>query len=775
MINNSERNYFDFATDATAKMNELIFKCRHWKDLQLGCRPTMKQFLADLVEIESDPALARSNGIDYLIDLMKDIYAECIENDKVTLVELNKLFKDTVPEDKTLLGANKLHTFSKSVIDTKRIMKNHEIISKRFDIKSLLKKEYFGTQRQKYGFLLPFTFSMCRKLDTYNLEIPEKINLMCEEIAFIVDHEYKFALSDTDANVNRMLALGTIIPSVFTYIMGTYSAEGIPEDTIKKVMRAAIDKINASSFLCRNDLVAYGSRYLSIVEGTDTKHVENKELFQVLVPLQMDGGINSHKGLIKIIKYMTEYNTSSLQHFLWYTVYFYAIFNNKFKEHNISLYKALLSIIDAKIGYCQDEDEIINTLNTIKDELTEFIDCLCPVEHFVTSEDEMYKRYTESLYRLRLAVDMINGKIWYYKTRKKEQSEIHADRYDDTGIPNQLSTYEIKNLVTFDFIKDKVDHLGVKESNDFIDIITDRSIIINQEATDYISKVLDIMPEYFDLKYLKSRLESSYKEISESSDYQDYTKSIIGMGNINSLISKINKINTTPDIIKEDTNIMDCAMDNINCTIDDIVKNNINQFIIAETTKEVIKLSPVHELGIMNYARLALDKLKHGWDKLNDTQKEIFNTIDQMAETFDHFNEKEAKAEARLQVVKGRMLPSASSCLKTILQAGALFIINPWFGLVLIIVKYVTSKNATKEERQAVVDELEVEIEMIDRRIQDAVDEKDYKQERKLRVLKKKMLTQYSKLSYDNQMKWDNNLTMKSQTDETGSRIGLKD
>ena len=96
MINNSERNYFDFATDATAKMNELIFKCRHWKDLKLGCRPAMKQFLIDLIEIESDPTLDRSNSIDYLIDLMKDIYAECIENDNVTLADLNVLFKEVI-------------------------------------------------------------------------------------------------------------------------------------------------------------------------------------------------------------------------------------------------------------------------------------------------------------------------------------------------------------------------------------------------------------------------------------------------------------------------------------------------------------------------------------------------------------------------------------------------------------------------------------------------------------------------------------------------------
>jgi len=773
MINNSERNYFDFATDATSKMNTMISNCRNWKELKLGSRDAMKKFLVDLVEIESDPALERSNSIDYLVDLVKDIFAECIENDKITLKEINIIFKENQPENVSLFRVNKLHKFAKSVIDTKRIKKNHEIISKRFDIKSLLSKEYFGTSRQKHGFLIPFIFSMCKKLDTYNLEIPEKINLMCEEIAFIIDHEYKFTADDTNIS-NRMEALGTIIPGVFTYVLGTYSAEGIPSETIQKVMHASISKLNTSAFLSSKDLLEYGGRYLSIVEGTAAIS-KDPDLFVKLVKMQMDGTINSHNGLIEMINFVKNNNSYGITSFLWYVLYFYAIFTNKFKENNISVLKALLAIFESKISKHMPTDEILGRINSFKENITEFIDCLTPVEHFVSEKDDIYERYTRVLYQLRYLLDIINGREEYYKIRDKELKEVVADRNDDTGIPNQLSNYEIKNLVTFDFLKDKIDHLGMKESNEFVDVITDKSIIINQEATDYISKVLDTVPEYFNLSYLKSRLESSYKEISESSEYQDYIKSITGMGNINSLILKINKIQNTPDIVKEDTEIMECAMDNINCTIDDIVSYNINSFIISETTKEVLGLNPLHELGIINYARLALDKLKHGWDKLNDTQKSIFNTIDQMAETFEHFNEKEAKAEARLQVVKGKMLPSASSCLKTLLQAGALFIINPWFGLILIIIKYVTSKNATKEERQAVVDELEVEIEMIDRRIQDAVDDKEYKTERKLRVLKKKMLTQYAKLAYDNQTKWDKSLTMKDQADETGARITMRD
>ena len=180
-------------------------------------------------------------------------------------------------------------------------------------------------------------------------------------------------------------------------------------------------------------------------------------------------------------------------------------------------------------------------------------------------------------------------------------------------------------------------------------------------------------------------------------------------------------------------------------------------------------------MKLSSYANMVMDKFRQGYDYLNDKQKLVFDEIDRMADSFDRMDDKESRAEARMQVVKGKMLPPLSRCLKTLLLAGALSFINPWFGLLVIIIKYVTSRNATKEERQAVCDELEVEIQMIDRKINDAVEDKDYKLERKLRLLKKKMLVQYSKISFDNMVKWDRSLYMKSDTDDTGSKITLKD
>jgi hypothetical protein len=63
------------------------------------------------------------------------------------------------------------------------------------------------------------------------------------------------------------------------------------------------------------------------------------------------------------------------------------------------------------------------------------------------------------------------------------------------------------------------------------------------------------------------------------------------------------------------------------------------------------------------------------------------------------------------------------------------------------------------KERQMVVDELSVELKMIDKYIQDADDKKDYKKERELMLVKKKLQNQYSRLSYNINVEWKDDNT----------------
>ena len=787
MYSNSERNYFDYATDSTTQMQKLVSDCRDWKNqcTDLTSKQIIRKYVEKIYNADKNNTTSDYGSLEYVMGLVRDILAITIEEDnKINNTAIELIFKEFQHSNSDAFKSDKvdeLKRFCKNVIDTKRIKRNHEIISKRYNLKDLLRKEFMiGDPRERY-YHTPFIFSVCRKLDTYNLELPEKINLMCEELAYLLDHEYRYAyITDRrdSEDANRYNSLKDIVPGVMTYILGTYSAEGIPSDTFDKVISAAAAKINNSSFFTANRIDRVNADYFNSIMDPSN----NESFFARLARAQRTGEINTKQGLLNFIFSMND--LSDLYKLYYYVIYFYAISTSTFVNFNISLRKTLNALIKDHIEKNNSGKPISAQLYSLEEafETTiNFLKNLKPSNKYMEGEATDFKtRYQNVCDDLSKVCEDINEKIFYFKAKQKAQEDMSkkesVDVTDDTGLPLTLSNYEKKILASSEYMISRLNE-SVEDKQDFIDIITDKAIISHKEATDFLSKAIDECPDYFNLTKLKSALQETYKSISEDQSIESTYDRYIAMGEMSKIITKINQYNINKpihDTIVDESYFANYDMDNLNITVTQILDTNISNYIIAETVHDVVGI-PVHEMKISSYARMVLDKFRQGYDYLNDKQKAVFDTLDRLADRFSHFDDKEARAEARMQVIKGQMLPPLSKCLKTILLAGLIAIINPWLGLLAIIVKYVTSKNATKEERQAVCDELEVEIQMIDRKIQDAVDEKDYKLERKLRLLKKKMLVQYSKISFDNMVKWDNSLYMKSQTDEAGQKIGLKE
>ena len=113
MIDNSERNYYDLATDqskviqnyvdigsngknnnkgikyhnSTVKKNnkQLFGSSNNYKDI-------LTNFVDIMVSVDRDPYLNKSGGVNYLRDLIKEIFAYVIENSKITVFDLNSMF-----------------------------------------------------------------------------------------------------------------------------------------------------------------------------------------------------------------------------------------------------------------------------------------------------------------------------------------------------------------------------------------------------------------------------------------------------------------------------------------------------------------------------------------------------------------------------------------------------------------------------------------------------------------------------------------------------------
>lgn len=119
--------------------------------------------------------------------------------------------------------------------------------------------------------------------------------------------------------------------------------------------------------------------------------------------------------------------------------------------------------------------------------------------------------------------------------------------------------------------------------------------------------------------------------------------------------------------------------------------------------------------------------------------------------------------------LKTKVLPLIKGAIKTAALTGIGALINPAVALAGLCIGLYTSKNAPKEAKQQLVNELETNLSMIDRSIQKAKDEGDEDKERNLRLLKKKMQVQYAKIAAESRFKGDVVLGKTGKEDEKKS------
>ena len=74
-----------------------------------------------------------------------------------------------------------------------------------------------------------------------------------------------------------------------------------------------------------------------------------------------------------------------------------------------------------------------------------------------------------------------------------------------------------------------------------------------------------------------------------------------------------------------------------------------------------------------------------------------------------------------------------------------------------MVVKFVMSARIRKKEKQLVLNELDVELQMADKYIQEAEEKKDMKKLRERLLLKKKLQSQYARLRYNIKIEWQDN------------------
>jgi len=192
--------------------------------------------------------------------------------------------------------------------------------------------------------------------------------------------------------------------------------------------------------------------------------------------------------------------------------------------------------------------------------------------------------------------------------------------------------------------------------------------------------------------------------------------------------------------LKEDTNVYATSnnLAGIRCYL-----ACLNEMVNMNASEDYIM-----EMNFGNTLKLALDRLKKTTIKLKDKDKQVSSSIDVAVNNVSKGMETAVMNDNREAVIKGRILPSASKCIKIALSLGVAWAINPAIAVIGAIGGFACSKKLKEKERQLVLDDIDIELKMCERYIRQAEDEGDLKKVRQLEIIQRNLLRQQQRIKY---------------------------
>ena len=733
--------------------SQLVESLQNWKEL--GTDNISR--LSKALELYSNAIpVTESEYLQQPKSLLEQMIVAIIATDNISFDKLKKCIYDNVTDEKAKEDLTKV---SHDEIDLNRVKANHEIINKRFNTRSIFSMTVANaTDFPQLGMI-----DICKLLDTYSLSIQDKFALMVEELAY-------------DYNTYTCLehkGLMYIIPTVHSYLFSTYPPSHTTEDIVAKVLDSIAQRVHNSVFIQKlNDKIS---------NNQDIKHVMHSDVFDKIAAFEVspsntgdsvciDKVVNLFSDIADSISNMQELSDITKIVLPLYYQYF-AVSN--YSNNKDDMIRVLYTYIDTIYKTFADEFH-----NGYINKIYDIVDGFLAKASIIPQNSESYQTMIEAIKAIK---EMLSKSIEYYDAKKVYN--LKGEPYDVNDNPTGIFT-DYDNAL----LDDIEEACSIFQSNvleeSTISAFTDKELLIkaDRDLLDYIEESYEKHYPLIDKSKLLLSLNEAVKEIRKDTATPD---NVTKISNLKEIINKVkNYHDENQDSMRDDDEtdekvlsaniipIKDYNQDKMRTyTIDRIAKYYNEDTILANN----IAKEAMHEMKLSSYVTLGLDRLKKTASTLMDAQKTAWNNIDRFADTIERINTEEDKREARMQVVKNSFLPSMSRCIKSIIIAGGLSVlVHPFVGLLSLVVRFVNSKRAAKEERQAVADELEVELEMIDRKIRDAEDSKDYKKERKLRLLKRKLITYLAKLAVDSKTKWNDEIMFKKDIDDAGSELGLR-
>lgn len=174
----------------------------------------------------------------------------------------------------------------------------------------------------------------------------------------------------------------------------------------------------------------------------------------------------------------------------------------------------------------------------------------------------------------------------------------------------------------------------------------------------------------------------------------------------------------------------------------------INMIEAKDAVVDLVSVYSLNEMDIANTIKMAKERLKSTVKSLSDKEKQMSRNIDISADQVSKSAEKALMNENREAVIRGSLIPSASKIIKSAIVTGAAWAVNPAVAVIGVLGAVGMSKKLQSKERQLILDDIEIELNMCDRYLKIAEDNNDMKAQKQLLITKRSLERQRQRIKY---------------------------
>ena len=175
--------------------------------------------------------------------------------------------------------------------------------------------------------------------------------------------------------------------------------------------------------------------------------------------------------------------------------------------------------------------------------------------------------------------------------------------------------------------------------------------------------------------------------------------------------------------------------------------NNITHTLL-EAGKLKTKLKIANK-KVTDKANVVKSRVVNKGKELNTKQKMASEKLDNFVDNFYDKAQRELSNKNREQVIKGNILPSFSTIIKMAIGGAGLGMVNPALGVISFVGGLAVSKKGTKKEKQYILDEIEVQLELVEKKISYAESNNDMKALENLLKIKQRLQREKQRIIYN--------------------------